>query len=113
MMKVSTWKFWGTLAAVVALAGCSATPPKTGYSSADGAPKSVLWVGNSFFYYNNSMHGHVGNLLSAAKVTGVRQTSATISMMSRHISSQEGLVAIHFCQEMSLNLIHLIVRSTR
>jgi hypothetical protein len=79
MMQVSTWKFWGALAAVTALAGCSTTPPKTGYSSADGAPKSVLWVGNSFFYYNNSMHGHVGNLLSAAKVSGVRQTSATIS----------------------------------
>jgi hypothetical protein len=24
-----------------------------------GAPvSSMLWVGNSFFYYNNSMHGH-------------------------------------------------------
>lgn len=78
-MKVSTWKFWGALAAVAALAGCGSTPPKTGYSSADGVPKSVLWVGNSFFYYNNSMHGHVGNLLSSAKVTGVQQTSATIS----------------------------------
>src|SRR4030095_10452188 len=22
-------------------------------------PESVLWVGNSFFYYNNSMHGHL------------------------------------------------------
>jgi hypothetical protein len=79
-MKVLTWRFWGALAAVAAFAGCSAVPPKAGYSSAeDGAPKSVLWVGNSFFYYNNSMHGHVGNLLSAAKVTDVRQTSATIS----------------------------------
>lgn len=79
-MKVLTWKFWGALAAVAALAACSTTPPKSAYSSTrDGAPKSVLWVGNSFFYYNNSMHGHVGNLLSAAKVSGVRQTSATIS----------------------------------
>jgi hypothetical protein len=79
-MKVLTWKYWGALVAVAALAGCSTVPPKAAYSSViDGAPKSVLWVGNSFFYYNNSMHGHVGNLLSAAKVTGVRQTSATIS----------------------------------
>jgi hypothetical protein len=74
------WKLLGLLAAVAALAGCStASPQKAGYTSADGPPKSVLWVGNSFFYYNNSMHGHVGNLLSAAKITGVRQTSATIS----------------------------------
>ena len=62
----------------VALAACSSAPPKP-VAVAGAAPKAVLWVGNSFFYYNNSMHGHVGNLLSAAKVTGVRQVSATIS----------------------------------
>jgi hypothetical protein len=38
-----------------------------------------LWVGNSFFYYNNSMHGHVGQLLNAAGHRGHRGTSATIS----------------------------------
>ncbi len=41
--------------------------------------KSMLWVGNSFFYYNNSMHGHVGQLMSSAGVTGLRSVSATIS----------------------------------
>jgi hypothetical protein len=41
--------------------------------------KSMLWLGNSFFYYNNSMHGHVGKLLSAAGQKEVRNTSATIS----------------------------------
>ena len=30
------------------------------------ATASILWVGNSFFYYNNSMHSHVGNLAKAA-----------------------------------------------
>ncbi len=39
----------------------------------------MLWVGNSFFYYNNSMHGHVGRLLTAAGQKGNRSTSATIS----------------------------------
>ena len=45
------------------------------------APMSLLWVGNSFFYYNNSMHGHVGLLLRATAegTRGWRQTSATIS----------------------------------
>jgi hypothetical protein len=34
---------------------------------AAGAPiRSVLWVGNSFFYYNNSMHGHYNDLAKAA-----------------------------------------------
>jgi hypothetical protein len=27
-----------------------------------GEARSFLWVGNSFFYYNNSMHGHVAAL---------------------------------------------------
>lgn len=41
-------------------------------------PESVLWVGNSFFYYNNSMHNHFGQLVRAAG-SGVRSTSVTIS----------------------------------
>jgi len=42
--------------------------------------KSFLWVGNSFFYFNNSMHGHVGNLARAAdSKTGYRGVSVTIS----------------------------------
>jgi hypothetical protein len=59
--------------------------PVTGSASA-AAPayktegvRSLLGVGNSFFYYNNSMHGHVGQLLTAAGVRGHRATSATIS----------------------------------
>jgi hypothetical protein len=45
-----------------------------------GAPESALWVGNSFFYYNNSMHGHVGNLLRANDAkTKARGVSLTIS----------------------------------
>ncbi|MDP3820897.1 MAG: hypothetical protein Q8R33_05410 [Burkholderiales bacterium] len=63
----------------LALGGC-ASPPAP--SAKPAAPtKTVLWVGNSFFYYNNSMHGHVRRLLAAAKPgeKGYRSTSATIS----------------------------------
>ena len=42
------------------------------------APESILWVGNSFFYYNNSMHGHYGRLVESAGAK-VRGTSSTIS----------------------------------
>jgi hypothetical protein len=43
-------------------------------------PESILWVGNSFFYYNNSMHGHFGKLVaSAGPGSRVRGTSVTIS----------------------------------
>ena len=43
-------------------------------------PESVLWVGNSFFYYNNSLHGHFTRLVaSAGPGSRVRGTSVTIS----------------------------------
>jgi len=49
--------------------------------SVSGAPPdSVLWVGNSFFYYNNSLHNHFGRLVaSAGDGTRVRGVSVTIS----------------------------------
>ena len=43
-------------------------------------PNAILWVGNSFFYYNNSMHMHVLNLVHAADPKSkARATSVTIS----------------------------------
>ena len=42
--------------------------------------RCILWVGNSFFYYNNSMHGHYNDLVRAAEPGGKnRGTSVTIS----------------------------------
>jgi hypothetical protein len=42
--------------------------------------RSLLWVGNSFFYYNNSMHGHYNELARAAEPDGKhRGVSVTIS----------------------------------
>ena len=44
------------------------------------APSSALFVGNSFFYYNNSLHGHLSLLLRAADPAfRFRTVSATIS----------------------------------
>lgn len=78
---------WVTLvvAAAAALAGCTTAPSATGPAAPVAAPsapaevKALLWVGNSFFYYNNSMHGHVGQMLTAAGGKGHRAVSATIS----------------------------------
>ncbi len=43
-------------------------------------PKSILWVGNSFFYYNNSMHNYLGRLVRAADPKMPhRSSSVTIS----------------------------------
>ena len=73
------------LAAAAALSLCAAiataqpAPAAPAAAAKASSVRSMLWVGNSFFYYNNSMHGHVGQLLSAAGVTGTRSVSATIS----------------------------------
>jgi hypothetical protein len=70
------------LTVLFGLAACSttvATAPATAAAPTDAPPKALLWAGNSFFYYNNSMHGHVGAMLGATEVKGVRQTSVTIS----------------------------------
>ncbi len=45
-------------------------------------PNSILYVGNSFFYYNNSIHNHVLNLIRLADASNkgrYRSTSVTIS----------------------------------
>ena len=58
------------------------TAPEGRQASAPGQIRSMLWVGNSFFYYNNSMHGHLGQLLMAQSDNGkrnARNVSATIS----------------------------------
>jgi hypothetical protein len=64
--------------AATALAAACSTPPTAPRWQGE-RPASLLWVGNSFFYFNNSMHGHLGGLLNAAGVRGIRQTSVTIS----------------------------------
>ena len=56
------------------------SPVKPKVTSLGETPASVLFVGNSFFYYNNSLHNHVGRLVRAAKVVErFRSVSATIS----------------------------------
>jgi hypothetical protein len=80
-----TIKLLAACALTVLLSACANTSQPTATAAASAAAKttgdvrSMLWVGNSFFYYNNSMHGHVGQLLSASGTRGVRQVSATIS----------------------------------
>ena len=65
------------------LSACANSPPDAQkVASGPEQTKAVLWVGNSFFYYNNSMHGHVGQLIRGSSMpdkTGHRSVSATIS----------------------------------
>jgi len=69
-------RFILVMALFAAQAVLAQTAPKR--TDAGAAPESILWVGNSFFYYNNSMHNHFSRLVTAAQ-SRVRGTSATIS----------------------------------
>ncbi len=68
---------------LVSLSGnllAATTPVRTEIGGAP--PKSMLFVGNSFFYYNNSMHSYVLSLArtaDAANKDAYRYTSVTIS----------------------------------
>jgi hypothetical protein len=59
-----------------------ASPVKPKVTTLGEMPTSGIFIGNSFFYYNNSMHGHVGQLIRDAvpkPVDRFRAVSATIS----------------------------------
>ncbi|AMO23459.1 hypothetical protein GCM10027034_40420 [Ramlibacter solisilvae] len=56
-------------------------------------PESIMWVGNSFFYYNNSMHGHFGQLANSLnEKPALRSTSVTISGSGLDWHDMESLV---------------------
>jgi len=87
--NMKTLRFFLCLLWALSLGACSTHPTSpTASATAKQTPpnsgqiRSMLWVGNSFFYYNNSMHGHVGQLLMAQSDSAkrnVRNVSATIS----------------------------------
>jgi hypothetical protein len=70
-------RWFGITVIAAALVACGTTPSAPRFQGE--TPASLLWVGNSFFYFNNSMHGHLGGLLNAGGLRGIRQTSVTIS----------------------------------
>lgn len=68
------------LAALAPLAARAAQAPKV--TALAERPKTILYVGNSFFYYNDSMHKYVAGLVAAADPehkSEYRSTSITIS----------------------------------
>jgi len=70
--------FFGLLGCL-AVGGAVAQTRPTVTDLGPEAPRSAIFIGNSFFYYNNSLHGHFGNLLRSAGGPAFRATSVTIS----------------------------------
>lgn len=63
-----------------ALSGSAAAQYAPKRRDVGAAAQSYLWVGNSFFYYNNSMHNQVGAFFRAADPkAGHRAVSVTVS----------------------------------
>src|SRR5262245_39036078 len=71
-----------SLIAALALSGANAVAQTKPKLTDIGNPKTSIFIGNSFFYYNNSMHSHV---LAFARTADpqhkaeYRSTSVTIS----------------------------------
>jgi hypothetical protein len=92
MFRIFSRRRAGAVFSALALslaAGCTVAPS---LPSADGArtasapatlaadpPASILWVGNSFFYYNNSLHNHYGQLARAA-APGMRHRGVSVTI---------------------------------
>jgi Domain of unknown function (DUF4886) len=75
-------RLFSTIVAVALLSGsplAAQTKPKVTGTGID-KPASAIFIGNSFFYYNNSLHNHLTLLLRSADADyKFRSTSVTIS----------------------------------
>ena len=68
------------LALVLALAATPAlAQTRPAVTEPGPAPASVIWIGNSFFYFNNGISGYVSQFLAAARKPAVRSSLVTIS----------------------------------
>lgn len=62
----------------------------------NSVPKNVLFVGNSYFYYNSSLHNHVLNLLRSADPGNTfNAASATISDAPLSLHDVDALLSSH------------------
>jgi hypothetical protein len=71
-----------TFIAALALCDSALAQTKPKLTSVGGEAKTSIFIGNSFFYYNNSMHSHVLAIARAAdpvNKAAYRSTSVTIS----------------------------------
>jgi hypothetical protein len=70
------------VAAIAMLLGGQALAQTSPKVKSIAPPKTVLYVGNSFFYFNDSMHRFVGGLIAQGDPQNralYRSTSVTIS----------------------------------
>ena len=82
MVNFFTRRFCIAWALGLAVAVSAQAQPLQVKPTANARPERVLFVGNSYFYYNNSLHNHVSRMVvagdSGLKATDIQYKSATI-----------------------------------
>ncbi len=68
----------GTILALAAVGAQAQVKPKVLDAGIEN-PASAIYIGNSFFYYNNSLHGHVGQLIGAG-MPGFRHRASSVTI---------------------------------
>jgi Domain of unknown function (DUF4886) len=94
LRRTHRWSFVLSCALFLLVAQTSLGETRPARTELGATPESILWVGNSFFYYNNSMHNHFGKLVTAAGAN-VRSTSATISGSGLDWHDMESLLRLN------------------
>jgi len=69
----------GAALALGAAAGVAAAQTRPEVRGLPAPPTTAIYIGNSFFYYNNSMHSHVRALMRDTGMAPLTQVSVTIS----------------------------------
>ena len=62
-----SWRRWGAIVCLAFGAIASQAEALKVKPLTNAKPERVLFVGNSYYYYNNSLHNHVSNLVKAAE----------------------------------------------
>lgn len=90
-------KMLAVAAALAVTTGATASAQiKPNITALKDVPRNALFVGNSYFYYNNSLHNHVLNLLrSADPANTYTATSATISGAPLSLHDVDALLSSH------------------
>jgi len=80
MIRTKTGAVLAALLCTTLFCATAAAQTKPKHSAPAPEARSILWVGNSFFYYNNGMHNHFGRLARGVDAKApVRGVSVTIS----------------------------------
>lgn len=83
MFDVTRYRIMALFGIILASFPCGATPPTV---TSITSPENILFVGNSFTYYNNSLHNHVRNMMQEGgkEVGTIRSMTISGARLKQH-----------------------------